>query len=74
MQRDPLSRWLIGLFGGVSLFFILPRAVRFMFKTFFVGVLAEVVTIVAAGLLTEKAAESVTERPERSRTRRSETV
>lgn len=62
MQRDPLTRWLLGLLGGVSLFLILPRAVRFMFKTFFVGVMAEVVAVIAAGLLTEKAVDSVSER------------
>lgn len=59
MQRDPLTRWLLGLFGGVGLFLLLPRAVRFVLKTFVLGVLSEVVTVVVAGLLTAKAAESV---------------
>ncbi len=61
MQRDPFSRWLFGLAGGVGLFLLLPRAVRFVVKTFFLGVFSEVLTVVIAGLLTEKAAESIAE-------------
>lgn len=67
MPRDPLSRWFLGLFGGAALFLLLPRAVRFVFKNFFFGVLAEVVTVVIAGLLTEKAVDAASETREPSR-------
>ncbi len=61
MNRDPLSRWLFGLLGGAGLFLLLPRAVRFVFKNFFFSILAEVVTVVIAGLLAEKAVDAAGE-------------
>ncbi len=67
MQNDPFTRWIVGLLGGLGLFLILPRAARFLFKTFFVGVFAEVVTVIIAGLLTEKAVDKVGEKREPSR-------
>ncbi len=69
MQRDPFSRWLLGALGGAGLLLILPRAVRFVLKNFLFGVVAEVVTVVVAGLLTQKAAAQVADEAPRRRRR-----
>jgi hypothetical protein len=56
MDSNPFSKYLIGLVGGLGLFLLLPRALRFVIKNFLVGVAAEVVTVIVAGLLAKKAA------------------
>lgn len=56
MNSNPFSKYLIGLVGGLGLFLLLPRALRFVIKNFFLGVTAEVITVIAAGLLAKKAA------------------
>ncbi len=59
MNGNPFSKYIIGLIGGMGVFLILPRAVRFLIRNFFVGVAAEVVTVIMAGLLAEKAADRI---------------
>jgi hypothetical protein len=57
MNSNPFSNWILGLVGGLGLFFLLPRAIRFLIRNFFVGVAAEVVTVLVAGLMAQKAAD-----------------
>jgi len=51
------TRWLFGFFGAAAVFMLLPRTIKFLIKRFVWGVLAEVVAVVIAGLLAEKAAD-----------------
>ncbi|ARA91835.1 MAG: hypothetical protein D6685_12155 [Bacteroidetes bacterium] len=55
--RSGLARWLLGFFGTVLGFLVLPKLFRFTARRFLFGFIAEVVTIMLAGLLTEKAVE-----------------
>lgn len=56
---ESTSKWLFGFFGALAAFLLLPRTVKFLIRRFIWGVLAEVVAVVVAGLLTEKAAERI---------------
>ena len=51
------AKWLFGFFGAIAAFLLLPKTVKYLIRRFFWSVFAEVVTVVIAGLLTEKAAE-----------------
>lgn len=53
------AKWLFGFFGAAAAFMLLPRTVKYLIKRFVWSVLAEVVAVVIAGLLTEKAVERV---------------
>lgn len=59
MNSNPFSKYIIGLIGGMGLFLLLPRAIRFVIRNFLVGVAAEVVTVIMAGLLAQKAADRI---------------
>ncbi len=53
------AKWLFGFFGAAAMFLLLPRTVKFLIRRFFFGVVGEVIAVVIAGLLAEKAAEQV---------------
>ncbi len=53
------AKWLFGFFGAIAVFLLLPRTVKYLIKKFIFGVAGEVVAVVVAGLLAEKAAERV---------------
>ncbi len=59
MNSNPFSKYIFGLIGGMGVFLLLPRALRFLIRNFFVGVAAEVVTVIMAGLLAQKAANRI---------------
>lgn len=52
---DPIVRWLLGFFGAVFGFMLLPRALKFVVRRFILGTFSEIIAIVLTGLLTEKA-------------------
>ena len=54
---DPLVKGLLGFFGALFGFLLLPRAVKFFLRKFVLGTLSEIVAIVVTGLLTEKAVD-----------------
>lgn len=54
---ESTAKWLFGFFGAMAAFLLLPRTVKYLIKRFVWGVLAEVVAVVAFGLLAERAAE-----------------
>lgn len=60
--RNPFATYLLGFLGVIFVFKVLPRALRFMGKRFFVGILGEIVAVVITGLLTEKAVEALNDR------------
>lgn len=48
---------LIGFFGVVGAFLLLPRTLKFMGRRFVLGIAGEVLTVVLTGLVTEKLVE-----------------
>lgn len=56
---ESTAKWLFGFFGAIAAFLLLPRTVKYLIKRFVWGVLGEVIAVVVAGLLAEKAAERV---------------
>ena len=60
--RNPLATYLLGFFGVLFAFTLLPRTLKFLVRKFFFGFLGEVVTVVITALLTEKAVEALNER------------
>ena len=59
--RDPLVKWLLGFFGAILGFLLLPRAFKLFVRRFVLGTISEIVTIVIAGLLTGKAVDYISE-------------
>ncbi len=57
--RGSLTKWLVGFFGSVLAFLLLPKTIKFFIRRFVLGVIGEVVAVVIAGLLTEKAIDKV---------------
>lgn len=57
---DP-APYLFGFVGVVAAFFLLPRTLKFLIRRFVFGVISEVVLVVLAGLLTEKAVERLSQ-------------
>ena len=55
--NDPLVKVLLGFFGTLFGFLMLPRAFKFFLRRFVLGTLGEIVAIVVTGLLTEKAVD-----------------
>ena len=54
---DPIVKWLLGFFGAIFGFLLLPKTLKLVFRKLILGTVAEVVAIVLTGLLTEKAVE-----------------
>jgi len=54
---DPLVKWMLGFFGALFGFLLLPRALKTFFRRFVLGTLSEIVVILVAGLLTERAVD-----------------
>ena len=63
--RDPAEKSLVnallGFFGVVAAFLLLPRTLKLVFRKFAVGIIGEVVAIVTLGLLTEKLVDRVSD-------------
>ena len=57
--QDSAVKVLIGFFGTIAAIFLLPRTIKFLIRNFLFSILGEVVTVVIAGLLTEKAVEKL---------------
>ncbi len=55
--KQSLTTWLFGFFGAIFAFLLLPRTIKFFIKRFFFGIAGEVVAVLLAGLLTEKAVD-----------------
>ncbi len=58
--QDSAVKLVLGFVGTILAFSLLPRTIKFVSRKFLLGIFAEVVTVVVAGLLAEKAAEKVT--------------
>ena len=56
---ESASKWLFGFFGAIAAFLLLPRTAKYLIKRLILGVAGEVIAVVVAGLLAEKAAERV---------------
>jgi len=52
--NDPIVKALLGFFGAVFGFLMLPRALKYFLRRFVLGTFSEIVAIVITGLLTEK--------------------
>ena len=63
--RDPIVKWLLGFFGAIFGFLLLPKTLKFLVRKFVFGLIGEVVAIVLTGLLTEKAVEYLNQHDER---------
>lgn len=50
---------LMGFFGVTAAIYLLPRTVKFLLRRFLFGLMAEIVTVVVTGLLTEKVVDWV---------------
>jgi hypothetical protein len=65
-DNDPLQeglvKGLLGFLGVIAAFKFLPRVLSFTVRRFVFGLLAEVIMVVLAGLLTEKIAKKLTGR------------
>ena len=57
--RDSLTKYLLGFFGVIAAFLFLPRTIKYLIQKFLLGLMAEVVMVVLAGLLTEKAVDQL---------------
>ena len=64
---DPLVKWFLGFFGAMFGFLLLPRALKAFFRRFLLGTFSEIVAIVVAGLLTEKAVDLIKKEEEEAR-------
>ena len=60
--QSSLTTWLIGFFGAIVGFLILPKTLKFLIRRFIFGVFSEVLAVVVAGLLAEKAVERLTDK------------
>ncbi|GIV59009.1 MAG: hypothetical protein KatS3mg043_0098 [Rhodothermaceae bacterium] len=61
---DSLTRWLIGFFGAVAAFLLLPRAVKYFLRRVLTRILGQVLLFVTMGLLTEKLVDWLSREPE----------
>lgn len=52
--RGAITNLLIGFFGVLGAFLLLPRTAKFMVRRFFMGIISEVLMVILTGLLTEK--------------------
>jgi uncharacterized membrane protein YeaQ/YmgE (transglycosylase-associated protein family) len=56
---DSATTWLLGFFGAIAAFLLLPRTLKFVVKRLFFGFVGEIIAIVLAGLVAEKVAEKL---------------
>ena len=57
--QEGLVKWLLGFFGVIAAVKFLPRVLGFVTRRFIFGLLAEIIMVVLAALLTEKAARKL---------------
>lgn len=57
--RNAITNILLGFFGVLGAFLLLPRTAKFMVRRFFMGIISEVLLIVLGGLLTEKLVDMI---------------
>lgn len=62
--QKSVQTWLLGFFGALFGFLLLPRALKFVARRFVLGVAGEIVAIVITGLLTEKAVDALSDNDE----------
>jgi len=62
---DSLARWLLGFFGAIAAFLLLPKMARLFARRFAARLIAELVAFVTLGLLTEKAVDWLSRPPRR---------
>ena len=60
---DTLANVLLGFFGVVAAFLLLPKTLKFLVRRFLLRLLGEVILFVTFGLLTEKVIDWLDERP-----------
>ena len=60
--RSALLPWILGALGITALIKFLPRTITYAIRRWVVGLIAEVVLVVIAGLLTEKLVDRMTSR------------
>ena len=54
-----ILRWVLGSLGITALIKLLPRAMKYLVRRWLFGLVAEIIIVVLAGLLTEKAVEKL---------------
>lgn len=58
--QQSLLTWVLGFFGMLVAFKLLPKTIKYVMRRFIFGLVSEIVFVVIAALLTEKAAEKLT--------------
>ena len=51
---DSVARWLLGFFGAVAAFLLLPQAIKFFIRRYLFRTLGKIISFITIGLLTEK--------------------
>ncbi len=59
---DTLANVLLGFFGVVAAFLLLPKTVKFLVRRFVLRLLGEVILFITFGLLTEKVIDWIDEK------------
>lgn len=57
--QDTFAKFFLGFFGTILGFLLLPKAAKYFVRRFVLGLVAETVTIILTGLLTEKAIDLI---------------
>lgn len=57
--QQSLLRYVVGFFSVGAIILLLPKTLKFMIRKFLFGLIAEVITVVLAGLLTEKLVDQI---------------
>lgn len=70
LQRSLLT-WVLGFFGVVALFKLLPKTTSYVLRRFVFGFISQAVFVVIAALLTERIAGMLTGQRRRSKSQRS---
>ncbi|MFW5955380.1 MAG: hypothetical protein ACOCSK_01420 [Rhodothermales bacterium] len=52
--RQSLTNLLVGFFGVLAAFLLLPKTLKFAVRRFLIGIVKEVLLVLVTGLLTEK--------------------
>lgn len=58
--QQSLLTWVLGFFGMLAAFKLLPKTIKYVLRRYVFGLVSEIVFVVIAALLTEKAAEKLT--------------
>ena len=56
---DSVTKFIIGFVGTTLAFLILPKTIKVVVRRFLLGIVGEVIAVIVAGLLTEKAVDAL---------------